>query len=167
MTNYNRGSVVVSTKVAVSADEFWSLLRDWAAVPEWVLPEESPPPPVSVALKTDHDVDTLPCTRVLEFDPPLDFPYEETLLYASSEARRMYYTFSGIPGGLCNYMATTFVDDDGDDCATVSFSSTWDLPVTESLDGMVTYLAAVYEHMITRGIEAAVRSRRNAAPSVR
>ena len=89
-------------------------------------------------------------------------------LVAFPVARRIYYTFNGIPGGLCNYMATTFVEDAGEDNAVVFFSSTWDLPVDQSLDDMVAYLAAVYEHMIARGIEAAVRSRRDgSSPGLR
>jgi hypothetical protein len=162
MTTYNRGEVTVSTRVGVSADEFWTVLRDWGSVLDWVLPPESPDPPVAVALKLGHDVDTLPCTRVLEFDPPLGFPYEETLLFSYPEARRIYYTFNGIPGGLCNYMATTYVESDSENAATVTCSSTWDLPSSQPIEELRAYLAAVYEHMIARGIEGTVLARQSA-----
>lgn len=163
MTKFTRGSVSVSVDVAVSGDDFWAVLRDWPAVRSWVLNDQSPPAPVAVELKEGHAVDSLPCTRVLQFDPPLDYPYEETLLYADQEAKRIHYTFNGIPNGMRNYMATTFIDETGKRSARVTCASNFDLPGDQPLEAMQSYLADVYEHMIIRGIEAAIQRAQSAS----
>jgi hypothetical protein len=159
--------VTVSREVDVSPDEFWAMLRDWPAVMKWN-PREGNPTSflLDVTLKAGDDPSRLPCTRVMHFDPASGFPptYEEILLYAYPEARRIYYTFSGVPDGLTNYMATTFVDELALNRARVTCTSTFDLPTKVSLRETVEWLEKVYEVQIIRGIEAAIKRERPYAP---
>jgi hypothetical protein len=162
MTNFNRGSVTIATKVAVPASDFWELLRDWGAIPEWRLPE-GVSRPLDVYLKEGHSADSLPCTRVIVQSRTQDYSHEETLIYVDADARRLYYTFNGVPGGIRNYFATTFVDADGDENAIVTCSSSFDLPDTESMESVEEYLRVAYVDNIARGIEAAIKQRLSAA----
>jgi hypothetical protein len=159
MSEFIRGAVTVSTKVSVSADEFWALLRDWPAVLSWVLPAGSTAP-TRVTLKDGHHNDVLPCTRVLHSDRPQTYSHEETLIFADPEARRIYYTFNGIPGGIRNYLATTFVDPDGKHAAVVTCSSSFDLPAGNSMTTTEKYLKDAYRQHIAKGIEGAILARR-------
>ena len=159
MKTFQRGSVTVSGDVTVSADEFWKLLRDWPAAMKWI-PRDSASPPIDVTLKPGDDVNRLPCSRVMHFDVSSGFPasWEETLLFADPQARRIYYTFSGIPDGMRNYIATTIVDDTGRGTAHITCSSSFDLPNTgASMEETNKFLRDVYEHVIIRGIEAAIK----------
>lgn len=163
MTKFNRGTVSVTKDVDVSADEFWAMLRDWPAVMKWSPKENSPTPfLLDVTLKPGDDPARLPCTRVMHFDPSSGFPptYEEILLYAYPDARRIYYTFSGVPDGLTHYMATTFVDELGQGRARVTCTSMFDLPESVSLKETVHWLEGVYEQQIIRGIEATIKRER-------
>jgi hypothetical protein len=161
MPTFHRVSVTVSTAVEVSAEDFWQVLRDWAAVPSWVLPERYVPPS-RVFLKPGHSADVLPCTRVIEGRRALGYSHEETLILADPDARRIYYTFNGVPGGIRNYLATTTVDERGPDEALVTCSSTFDLPLEASVPDVERYLHQAYDVRISHGIEGAVLHRRAA-----
>jgi hypothetical protein len=159
MSDFMHGAVTVSTRVAVSAGEFWAVLRDWPAVASWVLPE-GVTPPARVTLKAGHSSDVLPCTRILESTRQRAYSHEETLILADPQARRVYYTFNGVPGGIRNYVATTYVDSAGDDAAVVTCASSFDLPVSKSMTRTEKYLKDAYELHIARGIEGAILARR-------
>jgi hypothetical protein len=163
MKQFNRGVASVTREVEVSADEFWAMLRDWPAVMKWN-PRENNPTSflLDVTLKPGDDAARLPCTRVMHFDTTSGFPptYEEILLYAYPEARRIYYTFSGVPDGLTHYMATTFVDELDRGRARVTCTSMFDLPTNLSLADTVDWLEKVYDQQIIRGIEAAIKRER-------
>jgi len=160
VNEFNRGLVTVSTKVSVSPGEFWAVLRDWAAVLDWVLPSGMVPPS-RVFLKEGHHVDVLPCTRVIEASPDQSYSHEETLIVSDPEARRIYYTFNGVPRGMRNYVATTFVDPDGDGGAMVTCSCSFDLPKTASMERMEQSLRETFQVRIAQGIEGAVLARRS------
>jgi len=159
MSELDHGLVTVWTRVSVSADEFWSVLRDWAAVLDWVLPDGMAQPS-RVVLAEGHHVDVLPCTRVIDATPDQTYRHEETLFLADPEARRLYYTFSGVPGGMRNYVATTFVDPEDDGGAMVTCSASFDLPRTASMERVERSLRETFEVRIARGIEGAVVARR-------
>lgn len=161
MSGFNHGRVTESTKVAVSADDFWMLLRDWAAVSSWVLPE-GVTGPARVRIKDGGDRNALPCTRILESGRTQTYSHEETLIFSDAEARRIYYTFNGVPGGIRNYMATTFVDPDGDHASIVTCASNFDLPATKSMANTEKYLRRAYRLHIARGIEGAILLRQHA-----
>jgi len=110
-------------------------------------------------LKEGHRVDVLPCTRVIEATPDQSYSHEETLILADSEARRIYYSFNGVPGGMRNYVATTFVDPDDQGGALVTCSSSFDLPKAASMERIEGYLRETFEVRIARGIEGAVLAR--------
>ncbi|KKC26020.1 SRPBCC family protein [Sphingomonas sp. SRS2] len=159
---YVRGTAHFTGDVAVSADAFWTMLRDWPAVMKWTPTEDKPAPLLNVTLKDGDDVNMLPCTRIMHFDTSTGFPptFEETLLYAYPEARRIFYTFNGVPDGLTNYMATTFVDALSETSARVTCSAMFDVADAASLEDTVTFLENVYERSIIRGIERAVQRER-------
>jgi hypothetical protein len=156
--DYKRGSVCVTADVDVSADDFWEVLRDWPAVMKWT-PADSPAPLLDVTLRDGDDVDVLPCTRIMHFDISKGFPptFEETLLSAHPEARRIIYVLKDVPGGLTNYMATTFIDDLGDGKARVTCDSKFDVPMSASLEETEDFLQKIYERSVIRGIERAIR----------
>ena len=162
MSGFDRGLVTVATRVSVSADEFWLVLREWDAVLDWVLPPGMVHPR-RVFLKEGHHVDVLLCTRVIESTPDQSYSHEETLILADAEARRLYYTFNGVPGGMRNYVATTFVDAESDDGAVVTCSTSFDLPETASMERVERSRRETFEVRIARGIEGAVLARRRDA----
>ena len=164
MSSFLRGSLTVSTRVQVSADDFWDLLRRWDAVLTWVLPEGVAPAD-AVMLKDGHRVDVLPCTRVIIRKRSLQYSHEETLIFADPEARRVYYTFNGVPGGIRNYMATTTVDPEGPSAAVITCASSFDLPSNQSMADTEQYLLAAYVDNIARGIEGAILLRKARAAS--
>jgi hypothetical protein len=155
---FRHGSASFSSEVAVSADEFWELLRNWPAVMKWH-PKVDVPPLIACTLKEGNDPDTLPCTRLMHFATPDGgrASFEETLLYADPEARRIYYTFDGFRDQMRNYMATTIVEDAGPGRSCVTCSSSFDVPEGVSLEDHAAFLAAIYEKAVIRGIEAAAK----------
>lgn len=62
-----------------------------------------------------------------------------------------------------NYVATTFVDPEGDDGAVVTCSTSFDLPEAASMERVERYLRETFEVRIARGIEGAVLARRREA----
>jgi hypothetical protein len=162
MTNLERGSVSVSREVSVSAQEFWDMLRDWPAVQKWHPPVDDPPF-IGATLKEGHDSRTLPCTRLMHFKSSNAAPaaFEETLLHADAEAKRIYYSFNGFRDRMRNYLATTTVDDLGNGRAYVTCASSFDVPEGASLEHNKAFLAAIYENLVIKGIEAAVKRERS------
>jgi hypothetical protein len=164
MNGFNRGTVSVTADVDVSAVEFWDLVRDWSAVMKWI-PEDRSVPVLNVTLKEGNDLNVLPCTRVMHLDASKGFPptIDEILLYADPQSKRLFYTFSGIPDGLTNYIATTFVDELEGDRARVTCASMFDVPVSLSLAKTVSWLEHVYEYQMIRGMESAIKRERQAS----
>ena len=162
MTNLKRGSVSVSKEVSVSAEEFWTMLRDWPGVKKWHPPVDDPPF-IGATLKEGHDSRTLPCTRLMHFKGPdaTSVAFEETLLHADAEAKRIYYSFDGFRDRMRNYMASTTVDDLGNGRAYVTCSSNFDIPEGASVEDNQAFLAAIYENLVIKGIEAAVKRDRS------
>src|SRR3546814_1109684 len=117
MANFKRGSAFASGEVDASADDIWAMLRDWPAVMKWCAKGENAPAPLTdTTLKEGSKVDVLPCTRICHFVLDSGFPptFEETLIHADPEARRIYYNVDGVAaGGMRNYLATTYVDEVG------------------------------------------------------
>ena len=160
MANFVRAGALCSGEVDVSADDFWVMLRDWPAVMKWAAKENPPAPLIDTTLKAGSTVDVLPCTRVCHFDTSTGFPptFEETLLHADPEARRIYYNVEGVAaGGLRNYQATTCIDELGPDRCRVTCSSSFDVPDQAAADGVRDFLVSVYERSVIRGIEAAIK----------
>lgn len=155
MGNVSRGAITVVVDVNTSADEFWTMLRDWPAVLKWNSTNRAL---LDVTLKEGDSVDVLPCTRVMHLDTSRGFAptMEEILLYADPQARRIFYTFAGIAGGLSNYIATTFVDELDDGRARVTCASMFDVKSGTSLAETIKWLEDVYERQIIRGMEAAI-----------
>jgi hypothetical protein len=160
MTNFVRGSAFTSGEVDVSADDFFTMLRDWPAVMKWAAKENPPAPLVDTTLKKGHNVSVLPCTRVCHMDTSTGFPptFEETLLHADSAARRIYYNVEGVAaGGMRNYLATTFVDAIAPKRSRVTCSSTFDVPDEESARNVKAFLEGVYDRSVIQGIAGAVK----------
>ncbi|MEA3151492.1 MAG: hypothetical protein QOD56_2431, partial [Gammaproteobacteria bacterium] len=160
MTNLVRGSAFTAGEVDVSADDFFALLRDWPAVMKWAAKENPPAPLLDTTLKKGHDVNILPCTRVCHMDTSTGFPptFEETLLHADSEGRRIYYNVEGVAaGGMRNYLATTFVDEISPKRCRVTCSSSFDVPDAEAARNVKAFLEAVYDRSVIKGIAGAVK----------
>ena len=161
MSSIVRGSARVTLEVDISADDFYTMLRDWPSVMKWAEQGENAPAPVTdTVLKEGHRVDVLPCTRLCLIDTRLGHPpvFEETLLYADPQARRIFYTVTGFaPNTVRNYMATTFADEIGPQRARVTCWSMWDAPDQKTADDAQRFMEAVYERNVIKGIAAAVK----------
>ena len=163
-----RGTATYIGEVDISADDFWAMLRDWPSVMKWAAKGEGAPAPLAdTYLKDGDDVNVLPCTRLCIIDttgnshPPV---FEETLIHADPEARRLYYTVLGFdPDSVRNYMATTAVDDIGPGRARVTCWSMWDAPTAEAAAQAQAFMESVYSKNIVHGIEAAVKREAAAA----
>lgn len=168
MTKFKRAGAFSAGEVDVSADDFYAMLRDWPAVMKWAAKVNPPAPLVDTTLKAGSDVNVLPCTRVCHFDTTTGFPptFEETLIHADAEGRRIYYNVEGVAaGGMRNYLATTFVDEIGPGRCRVTCSSSFDVPEDSSADDVKNFLEAVYERSVIRGIEAAVKREKAGTPA--
>lgn len=164
MANYIHVTTHVSGEVDVSAAEFWKLLHDWPAVMKWA--GGSPFGPRKVELRDGHNVNVLPCTRVIHVADPQGGPptFVETLLHADPQARRVYYNVEGeSAGGMRNYLCTTFVDEVDADHAYVTCASQFDVPDEASATAVKEFMEMVYRDMVIAGIAAAVKRERATA----
>jgi Polyketide cyclase / dehydrase and lipid transport len=168
MANFQRCSVQRSAEVDVSAEAFWRMLRDWKSLMEYAPSGDNVTAPlVKVELKAGHRNEILPCTRVAYFDTTKGFPpfFEETLLHADPEARRVYYNIEGVAsGGMRNYLATAVIDELGPGRARVTCSSTFDLPLETPAAPIKEFLESVYDEVIIQGIATAVKLQKKSAP---
>jgi len=174
MTQFRRIRISKTGEVSVSAAEYWSALRDWGALMEW-MPKESPPMPIrSCELKAGHSATRLPCTRVLHVDMSklpagseavVPSTLQETVIHADDTARFLYYTLDGpLPFGLRNYFAYTEVDEIGPDRARVTNTGRGDIAEQESPEALVSLMEDTYERAIIRGIGEYALRKRNAGP---
>lgn len=159
MTAFRRGTAFATAEIDVSADDYWTMLRDWGAVMKWVdRSPDAPAPLVDTVYKEGDSVDVLPCTRICLFTPESGVgPYPETLIHADADARRIYYTVDGITSsGMRNYLSMAMVDElDGDRCR-VTVQSTWDIPADGDLEGNRAFLEAVYNRSMIQGMATAI-----------
>lgn len=157
MANFKRGSAFSSGEVNASADAIWAILRDWPAVMKWAAKgPDAPAPLTDTTLKEGSRVDVLPCTRVCHFAHDSGFPptFEETLIHADPEARRIYYNVEGVAaGGMRNYMATTIVEDLGANRARITCESRFDVPEDADPDLVKDFLEKVYTMSVIQGME--------------
>lgn len=164
MSKFRRTGAFFESDVDVSADEFWVVLRDWAGVMKWAdLSETAPAPLIDTTLREGDSGKFLPCTRICHFDTSGGFPptFEETLLLADPESRRIYYNVEGVqPSGMRNYMATTIIDEIGPGQCHVTCSSTFDVPAQDTSDTIKEFLEAVYERSVVRGMERVAKAAR-------
>src|SRR3546814_2743138 len=76
--------------------------------------ENAPAPLTDTTLKEGSKVDVLPCQRICHFVLDSGFPptFEETLIHADPEARRIYYNVEVVAaGGMRNYIEKTYGDE--------------------------------------------------------
>ena len=170
MANYARVEARRSAEIPVAAQDYWRVLLDWPAIPEWMPRENAPVPLVKVELAKGHRAGKLPCTRNCYFDssklPPgidpsvLPSCVPETLLYVDEAARFIYYNMEGVgPFGMRNYLATTTVDELGPNRARVTCTGRFDLPEGAPAELVRGFIEGVYEHGIIHGISAFVQRR--------
>ncbi len=163
MANFKRLSAYASREVDASADEIWSILRDWGGVMKWVA--TGPEAPIELTgcdLREGDTIDVLPCTRICYFVPESGFPpFPETLIHADPEARRIYYNVEGVvSGGMRNYIATTTVDEVGSDRARITCQSTFDLPPDADPAPVIGFLEGVYNKSVIDGMERVAKAER-------
>ena len=172
MPKFQRVRTYRSAEIPVAARDYWKVLTDWPAVPDWMPKENAPVPLVKVDLEKGHRVGKTPCTRICYFDtsklPPgldpsaLPSIIAETLLYVDEAAMFIYYNMEGVgPFGMRNYLATTTVDEMGPSQARVTCSGRFDVPEGGPADLVKGFIEGVYEHGIIHGISAMVQ---NSAP---
>lgn len=170
MANYQRIRTQHSAEIPVAAADYWKVLLDWAAIPDWMPKENAPVPLVKVELELGHRLGKLPCTRNCYFDtsklPPgldpsvLPSCIPETLLHVDEEARLIYYNMEGSgPFGMRNYLATTAVDELGPHRTRVTCAGRFDLPQGAPADLVKGFIEGVYEHGIIHGISALLQRR--------
>ena len=159
MAKWIRVSAFKSKETDVSAAAFWSVLRDWGALMAWagadLFEGTAPAPVIGCDLRKGHSVDVLPCTREIRMKSDGRIPelFEETLLYADSEARFIYYNIEGVgQGGMRNYLATTTVDEVTENRCRVTCSSRFDVPEGGPADELKAFLEDVYERSVIQGM---------------
>ena len=143
-------------ELSVSASDFWEILIDWGALMDWIPKlDENPPAPVSgCEMLASHSIDALPCTRrvYLQSGGVGQDYLDETLIHFDHATRRLYYTFGGIgPGGVRNYLATTFIDETGSSACRVTCASQFDIAADAASD-MKAFVEEFYDRAIIQGI---------------
>src|SRR3546814_10327840 len=89
--------------------------------------------------------------------------FEETLIHADPEARRIYYNVEGVAaGGMRNYLATTYVDEVGPGRARITCESSFDVPADAEVEPVKAFLEAVYNLSVIQGMERAVKQEKAA-----
>lgn len=174
MPTYRRMRATKSDEVPVSAEAFWTILRDWPAIKSWMRAENPPVNLIKVELKPGHQVDSLPCCRLCYVDSSglpagLSIPEvsAETLLHADPEAFLIYYNIEGEgPFGMRNYLASTVLDPLGPERTRVTCSGRWDMPEGAPADAVKAAVEAIYDSIINDiALTAQGRSPAIAGPS--
>jgi hypothetical protein len=129
-----------------AAEATWQLLRDWSGpgTSKWI-PKEA----FRIERVESQDEHTATPTRVIWNIGGKCF--SEKLLLCDDRARRLYYTLSpnAIPG-VCNYVATTAVDELGPGKCEMLFASNFDLIDSEAtVEQMQLVIQSVYETILT------------------
>ncbi len=160
---YLRINVHKAVELSIPASAFWNILIDWGALMDW-MPKLDEDPPARVSrceVLPGHSLAKLPFTRRVYLDNGGVGPdyLDETLQHFDAEARRLYYTFGGVgPGGVRNYLSTTYIDELAPDRCRVTCASQYDIADDAGTD-MKDFIEEFYDRAIIQGIAKLVRTR--------
>lgn len=165
MTQYKRIQTHREGVIRAPAKTVWRQLLHWGGIMTW-WPEHEPPAPLRKALLspglTEQD---LPRTRDCYFDPGLLPPgmdpdllpeiLQETLLHVDDEARFIYYNIEGVgPFGLRNYLATTEVDELGENETRIICRSRFDAPSDAPVELLKAFIESIHSEGVIRGFRS-------------
>lgn len=165
MTQYKRIQTQQEGVIQAPAEKVWQQLVHWGGIMTW-WPEDDPPAPLykaplSPGLSEQH----LPRTRDCYFDlsqlPPgmdpsiLPNMVQETLLHVDDETRFMYYNMEGIgPFGLRSYLATTEVNELGENESHLICKSRFDAPSDAPIEMLKGFIESIHSRGIIRGFKS-------------
>ena len=160
---FRRIAACKSVELPMAAEAFWDVLIDWGALMDWMPGrDENPPAPVvGCEILPGQTMSSLPFTRRVYLDGGGEGPayLDESLQHFDAETLRLYYTFDGVgPGGVRNYLATTYVDELAADRCRVTCASQYDIADDAETD-MQDFIEDFYDRAIIQGIAKLVQSR--------
>jgi hypothetical protein len=108
----------------VSAEKAWAYLCDWAGTNRQRIGGLGELTLAKIEL--EGGIDDIPRTRAMEFGA--FGVVRETLLYQNHEDRHLYYNMEGVgPHGIRNYLATTDIDEAGEERCQITIAARFDL----------------------------------------